>query len=332
MSDTRNQHFVPRGYLKGFAKGVPAYPNKFQTFVTDLQRQKSFITEVRNVAAVRDFNRIEFQNNEYDSNVLETLYGEFEGQATAAIRRVGRSGLFEGEDKIVVLNLIALMATRNPRLRRTWANFQERIYKTIAEITVSSRERFENIARRAEAARPAEVRREIKPEDYDDVKAFVASGEYDVVTHQNNHIKLEVDTFETVLRTLINRKWILQIATKTTGDFVTSDHPVVLRSTAELPGLLGRAIGHGMRRTMLIFPLTRRMCLLGTFEGQDGVVPVGAKMVAQANSMIIDTADAQVYAYDDSFHYWKDGRLHPGNDLWRDPDAQVRAEDDEGDD
>ena len=329
MNNTRNQHFVPRAYLRGFAKGAPAYPEKFQTFVTDLLRRKSFTTEVRNVAALRDFNRVEFDNNEHDPNVLEETYGTLESSAASAIRRIGRTGQFEGEDKIIVLNLIALMATRNPRLRRNWSDFQERIYKTVAEITVSSRERFESIARKAEAARPAEVRREIKPEDYENVKALIASDEYNVVTHQNTHIKLEMSTFETVLRTLIDRKWMLQITTKTAGNFVTCDHPVVLRNTREVPGIFGRAAGHGMRNTMLLFPLTRRMSLLGSFEGQDGVIPASSSLVAETNSMIIDNADAQVYAYDDSFQYWKGRRLYSGKELYRDPDAQLRAEDED---
>jgi hypothetical protein len=329
LSNTRNHHFVPRAYLRGFAQGAPAYPQKFQTFVTDLLRQKSFTTEVRNVAAVRDFNRVEFEHNEHDPNVLEEIYGTLESSAASAIRRIARTGQFGGEDKIIVLNLIGLMATRNPRLRRNWSDFQTRIYKSIAGITVSSRERFESIARRAEAARPVEARREIKPEDYEKVKAFVSSGEYDVVTHQNTHIKLEVNTFETVLRTLVDRKWILQIATKSAGDFVTCDHPVILRNTQETAGFLGRSAGHAMMNTMLLFPLTRRLSLFGSFEGEDGVIPVGPSLVGRMNSMIIDNADAQVYAVDDSFQYWKGGGLHAGKELYRDLDARRRVHDED---
>jgi len=326
VNNTRNQHFVPRAYLRGFAKGSPAYADKFQTFVTDLVRQKSFTTEVRNVAALRDFNRVEFEGDEHDPNILEAAYGIFESSAASAIRRIGRKGQFEGEDKITVLNLIALMATRNPRLRKNWSDFQQRLYKAIAAITVSSRERFESIARRAEAVRPADVRREIKPEDYDNVKALVSSDEYDVITYQNTHINLELKTFETVLSTLVDRKWILQIAAKAAGDFVTCDHPVVLRSTRELPGIFGHRAGHGMRNTMLLFPLTHRMSLVGLFEGQDGVIPVGAKLVARTNSMIIDNADAQIYAFNDSFQYWKSHRLHQGKELYRDTDAARRTD------
>lgn len=327
MSDTRNHHFVPQAYLRGFAKFAPAYPKKAQIFVSDLNQRISFTTAVRNVAAIRDFNRIEADDQH--PNALEEAYGHLEGSAASAIRRITRTATFDGEDKIIVLNLVALLAIRNPRFRDNWADFQSRIYKSVAQIMTGTRERFESTARRAEAAKPPEERREIKPEDYDNVKALIDSDEYDVVTHRNTHIRLELDTFETILRTLIDRKWILQVATPKAGDFITSDHPVVLRNTHEVPGPFGRAAGHGMRHTMLLFPLTRRTALFGQFEGDDGVIPVGSSIVAQANSMLIDNAKAQVYAYDDSFLYVKSRRLYPGKDLHNDPETERRLDDED---
>lgn len=325
MSDTRNHHFVPQGYLRGFANFPPAYPKKAQTFVSDLVQRKSFTTAVRNVAAIRDFNRIEA--GDQHPNALEEAYGHLEGSAAAAIRRISRTAAFDGEDKIIVLNLIALLAIRNPRLRENMADFQSRIYKSVAQILIGTREIWESTARRAEASKPAEERRELKPEDYDNVKALIDSDEYDVVTHQNTYISQELNTFETVLRTLMDRKWILQVATSKAGDFITSDHPVVLRNTRDIPGPFGRAAGHGMRNTILVFPLTRRTALVGQFEGDDGVIPVGASIVAQTNSMLIDNAKAQVYAYDESFQYVKFRRLFPGKDLHNDPETERRLDD-----
>jgi hypothetical protein len=327
MSDTRNHHYVPQGYLRGFAEFPPAYPKKAKTFVSDLKQGKSFTTLVRNVAALRDFNRIEA--DDHHPNALETAFSHLESSAAAAIRRIAKTATFDGEDKIIVLNLIGLLATRNPRLRNNMADFQERVYKAMAQIVVGSRERWESVARRAEGARPPEERREINPDDYEKVKELIDSDEYNVVTHQNTHIRLELDTFETVLKTLLHRKWVLQVATPNAGDFVTCDHPVVLRNTRDIGGPYGRAAGHGMRNTMLLFPLTRKTALIGAFEGEDGVIPAGAGLIARTNSMIIDNATAQVYAYDDTFRYMKGGTFYAGKDLYKDPDTVLRTEDDD---
>lgn len=75
-------------------------------------------------------------------------------------------------------------------------------------------------------------------------------------------------------------------------------------------------------RDYLVFPLTRRTALVGQFEGDDGVIPFGTPIVAQTNSMLIDNAKAQVYAYDDSFQYVKYRRLHQGKDLHNDPETE----------
>ena len=329
MSDTRNHHYVPQGYLRGFAQYPPAYPKRAKVFVTDLSQGKTFTPQVRTVAAIRDFNRIEADDQH--PNALEEAYGHLESSAVSAIRRIAKSATFEGEDRIIVLNLMALMATRNPKLRKIWSEFEDRVYRGIARMTVSKPEIWESIARRSQAAKPADERREIKVEDYARVKEFVESDEYDINTHQNTHIALEMKTFDTVLETLAARKWVLQIAADKAGDYVTSDHPVVLRNTINMPGPYGRAAGHGMKNTMLLFPLTRRAALVGLFGGQEGVVDAPGSLVARMNSMVIDNAESQVYAYDDKFMYAKPGSFHRGSELWADPDA-LRTIDDEDDD
>ena len=63
----RNHHFVPQFYLKGFAR--PRSKDGRLT-VFDLKTRKSFATRPRNVAARRDYNRIEIEGQ--DPNAIES--------------------------------------------------------------------------------------------------------------------------------------------------------------------------------------------------------------------------------------------------------------------
>ena len=72
----RNHHFVPQGYLAGFTDDGT---RNGRLFVSDLASGSVFQTKPRNVAAKRDFNRIDTEGQEPDA--LEQALGEFEGRA-----------------------------------------------------------------------------------------------------------------------------------------------------------------------------------------------------------------------------------------------------------
>ncbi|MGO6739660.1 DUF4238 domain-containing protein [Rhizobium ruizarguesonis] len=323
MSETRNHHYVPQGYLRGFAVYPPAYPKKAKLLTIDLTQGRSFTVSVRNIAAIRDFNRIDAEG--HDPNALENAYAGFESMAASAIKRVAKSGAFEGDDKILVLNLIALMATRNPRLRKNWSDFTNRLYRIVLETSFATEDRYNKLRKRMEAEMPHA--KPLAQLPYEDFREFIKSDRYEFETHQNTLIRLELDVFESVLKTLIARKWVLQIANDQAGDFVTSDHPVVLTSLRQShPG-----VGHGLKETMLLFPLTRKCALMGTFEGDEGVIQAPTTLVALANSAVIARATAQVYAYNDSFRYVKRDQMCAGKDLHCDPDCRLRSiDEDEG--
>ncbi|QDX27004.1 DUF4238 domain-containing protein [Sphingomonas suaedae] len=63
----RNHHFVPQYYLKGFA--TPRSKDGWLS-VFDLKEQKSFKTWPRNVAARRDYHRVDIER--VDPNIVET--------------------------------------------------------------------------------------------------------------------------------------------------------------------------------------------------------------------------------------------------------------------
>ncbi|OYX46042.1 MAG: hypothetical protein B7Y90_17240 [Alphaproteobacteria bacterium 32-64-14] len=169
----RMHHWVSQGYLRGFAR--PGAPNHVWAY--DFKSDKSFTPNTHNVGAERDFNRIDIEGHAPDA--IETALAEFEGEAIAAIKATAEgTGHFPNDDaRTSVLNLMALYAVRNPRLREVHRDFRERTSKMIMNVVVSSKELFEAQVRKAKDAGF------IDPDavaDYDDAKGFEERGEFRV--------------------------------------------------------------------------------------------------------------------------------------------------------
>lgn len=316
MAETHNHHFVPQGYLRGFADGV----RRKATFrVVDLGERKVFRTLVRNVAAKRDFNRIDVEDQH--PNALEEAYGHFESEAATSIRRVVEAGEFTGEDRIVVLNLVALLIIRNPRMRENWADFMDRLWRMTGKTMVSKKSIWESTVARMKAD-GHEIKEGVS---YEQMRDFIQSDEYDIVTDRHMHIRLEIEHLDTILPLLVRRKWRLGIVPEDQPELITSDHPVSLISTIRRPGGLAGALGYGLKNTAVVFPLDRRHSLWGTFEGEDEVVQNTRDQTAILNTHTMHNADRQIYSFDDKFQYFFNGTFRPGPELLPDI-ARYQAE------
>ena len=111
MATARKHHYVPQMYLTGFANKGDQY------FVVDASTRKAFTTSTANIAAERDYNKIEVDGVPADA--LEKELGHFEGGISPAIKRVRETASFgeNGRDREDIINLITLLAVRNPRTR-----------------------------------------------------------------------------------------------------------------------------------------------------------------------------------------------------------------------
>jgi len=294
LAEAHNHHFVPQGYLRNFADGVG---RKARVHVVDRVEGKTFQTLVRNIAAARDFNRVDAEG--MHPNALEEAYSEFEGPASEALGRIRESNSFAvEEDRLLVLNLVALLASRNPRTRGTMDRFMGDVFKSMAEIMVSTKERWETFQEQARASGNKGGEDELT---YEEACDLIKSGKLTFGADQTYLIGLEMQMMEPILKMLVPRKWTLHVAAEGAGEFVTTDHPVCLVPVGWDPGLYG--VGFGLANTAVLFPVSRELLLTGRFEGEEAVRQQSAVNVAQLNSMVIQFAERQVYSYNSDFKY-----------------------------
>lgn len=251
--------------------------------VHDLQGKKTFETNTRNICAQRDFMRFEVKERRPDW--LEEEFGRLESEAVAAIRDVAKSGVFEGENKNYILNLMALLAVRSPEQRENMRDFQARIAERLMDLVLEDKERWESQIKEMETStgKPSFV-------TYEDAKDFHRRGEYTIEVPRERHIQTEIDLYKTVLQLLSQRKWTLYLVPGDYGEFITTSRPVVIVyiDPEKVPAYLRHSPGFGLKNTEVYFPLTKHALLIGRWDGDEKTInPVNQSFVGVMNNQMI---------------------------------------------
>ncbi len=299
----RNHHFVPQYYLKGFAKPRSKIG---KLFVCDLSERRRFRTKPRNVAARRDYNRVDIEG--VDPNIVESQLSEVEGKADQALRRIFvAQSIANEEDFAMVLILIALLFLNNPTFRKQRDDIISNVAKQMMGNMLATPERWASVASQAEAG-GVNLNDSVS---YEEVREAVATGR--IVPHTMNHalIAQEMQLWPDIVPLLRARKWQLLISDAVTGEFATADKPCVLRWTDPALNKGPYGVGLGSPDSTITFPLSSHLALFGTFEGENLTLPASPEIVATFNFQTMMGAIRQVYSGSD-FPVWDvGGRIRP---------------------
>lgn len=278
-SETRGHHYLSKCYLKGFS--IPGDPSTI--IPIDLVSSKvQPPANLRKVAKERDFNRVNIDG--IAPNYLEdALAQHFEGHVATALRNIEKTRQFIEEDRIIILNLIALFAVRNPSRRDQYNYVMNHIYKTILSIAA------QNVGGTSNGVLIT-----------DEFKKFVDEDNYKLVSSKNEHIQAELRIFNEMLPYFFHRKWAL-IQSPEGAEFITSDFPVVLIWTEQEKHKF--APGFGLSGTQIHFALSKQIALVGDFEGIDEVSIASKETVALINTNIISFARRWIYTSNQSFYF-----------------------------
>ena len=267
----KDHHFVPKCYLAAFTDTAT---EDGRLCVFDFETGRFFRQRPKNVAFEKHFNRIEVEGHAPDA--LEKAFGEFEGQAISVIRSICLDGDLPPDEQLsFVVNLIALLAVRNPSGRRSMTAARRHTARIVGDFLVADRTTYE---RELAAAResgfvsgPAVT--------YEKMKEFIERDEYRVEIPTDTHLETELRVFQKILAGLGSRYWSVLVAAPDAPDFITCDHPA---------NLVPR---------QMVFPLDPRTAVAAAREKpMPRRIVVGAKGVAEVNARIVDQADRQIYS------------------------------------
>ncbi|GAB5433169.1 MAG: DUF4238 domain-containing protein [Epibacterium sp.] len=291
MATKANHHFIPQFYLRGFADGVG---RKARVFTFDSDTKSIFKTLVRNVGSRRHFFRVEADG--VDPNYVEDAMAEIECEIASHLAEVIEAKSFPTSEHFnSVMNLLANVSVRNPRLRDNMSEFHKDIVQWMAHLSLSSKEVWES--------QVDQMREEGVPlkEDvsYEDMKNFIESTDYEIVIDQTYLIGLELQMIEPVLECSARRYWCFVTAPEG-HQYICSDDPVVLSWTDDR-GAGPYSPGHGVGGTLVTFPLSPELLLMGTFEELPEHLEHAPFQVLAVNSRTARYSTKQIYARDGSF-------------------------------
>lgn len=286
----RNHHFVPQFYLKGFAK---PRSNEGKLFVFDLKAQRRFRTRPRNVAALRDFNRVE--HDDLDPNIVETRLGVIEGDLDRGFRRViDAQSIASGEDFASVLILIARLLLAHPQFRDQRDRLMSDVARHMMLEMVATPERWESVTAQGKADGIID-----EPIPYEEMRAAVVEERIVPTTNKAVLIGQEFELWPEIMPLLEQRNWTLFVSDAATGEFATSDRPCTLRWSEPGADYGMYGPGLGLKETSLIFPISRHLAVDGRFEYGGGVVPASIELVAAVNLATLGSAMRQIYSAED---------------------------------
>lgn len=306
----RQHHDLPQCYLKGFAH----HRDKPRLFVIDGKTGRTFTSHPRNLAQERDFHRVDVEGLAPDA--IENALAQVEGEIAPALERIARTARrTEGDDRALLLTLVALSAVKNPQRREAMRDFQERVGKQVMQLALADKARWEG---QVQQMKDAGVMAADEPADYEGMKEFVEAGEYRIEMKTDAHLAMELKVFEDVLAMLDKRKWAVLRAPAKSAGFVTSDHPVNLFWSDPKLEKGFYPPGFGLGKTTVLFPVAREVAIMGAFETPaDFEADLSPQEVAEVNSQIIAGAERQIFARDGEFNFMapRSGKMRRGVDL-----------------
>lgn len=303
-SGPRNHHYIPQFYLKGFTTDGA---KESQLSVLDLKERRQWAASVEKTATQTYLYRVRLKNGG-DPAVLEKgLASVVEDKLAPILQRVisGRS-LPKGQDFELLMNLVVLMILRVPAFMSFCKGVAASQLSDLSRSMVATPEAWKAIISEMKAAG-------IESPDvpFEDMKEFVESNDcvIDAKLDANWLVSIMHESSGTILLSLLQRNWYLTVASDDAPDFICSDNPVSLSRTKMCSPLGG--VGLDAPGTLMLFPLNRRMVLVGSFEGIMLPSPAPEKTIALVNSATCRNAERFLFS--------------PANDfIWLDKKREIR--------
>lgn len=272
-------------------------------WVTDLSDKRQFEVVPKKAAKERDFYTVERQDGG-DTQVIEKWLGEHVDAHGARVLKDldATASPPVGADFDWLMLFVAGMALRGRFFRERLDQFTDQLMKSMLWYVGHNDAAFQTFLK----SLPKE-RREAKDFSEEELRDFIRSGKYNVGFEQTYYIQRMMALLPKLTGVLSKRTWHVMRSISPDTHFVCSDHPVSLVPKTPLPLPMGP--GYGMPETLVFFPVSRRVALVGTFEGETHPKDLDRNQVAWITGYTAYHAVRYVYSATKEIA-WLDGALN----------------------
>jgi len=283
----RRHHYLPRSYLAGF---TDTGASGGELYVFDFELRKVVGPKsTRGIAYEPDWHAIEGPGTPPD--LLERAFAKFEDSVARTIRHIGSTLEVTSDDLNTLIGFVALTAVRVPRFRAgVTRQLEMETGRSFAE-AVTEPANWQSMMRflpGADLGWSAE-----------DCELFMRGDRRVLANSGNYHMFALLLAQGTIFELLGDRIWSLCVAEEDAGDYICSDNPVgLVHSPARKPYVTPF---FGERDTVLTFPLTRRLALVGRYSGDGVAAFVQRRWVALTNFQTLLGAWRYLYGPEKDF-------------------------------
>jgi hypothetical protein len=292
--------------------------------IHDYEERKSFRKKPDETGFVRDLYRFKSNpDNDMDMDIERAL-AKVDDDGAQVLSKLEREVSGPGPDHafhepdenelLVLLHYACIMYLRSPAFRRLLKNLASSQATLDMRLKAHGFDSPEEL--REELARTG---LELSLAEASDLLSFMKSPDFRVQVDDPDWLLLQsFSGEEEILRLLRERAWSLWVAEKGQDSFITSDCPLALLWKKAHP--VGFRPGFAHRDTHIFFPLTKRLLLYGSYEGEGGLIEASRTQAAVANHVMVSTSGRFVYSPEKSFLEQDGGteRVSPGPDYARD--------------
>ena len=276
----RRHHFVPEFYLARFTRSGC---KDDVLWVINLQSAERYSARPKRIATQKGYYELDIP--EEDPELLEKELARLEGLFRSILQRIeSERCLPTGEDFNTILNFVAYMAARVPTQREVIEDQYDQVGRMQLRLALQSEGRFESLKKEMlESGNDI-----VQDARYEEIREFVFDDDrYTIEVDQNTLIKHMLMNADIILPLLAKRSWSLLVATPDAGDLICSDCPVSLVWSSDMPDQSFWSPGWAMPSTEVTMPLSRRMAIIGRFDGVEEVVEIGRQGVAANRKSVV---------------------------------------------
>lgn len=288
----QKHHYISRFYLNYFSP--VKHPGKIWVYTNKKPELRSI---KKHVACIENFYTIDTSNGE--SNIIEIELGKIETRAGRIIKKVNENDFNMTKDELnVMIIFMSYLRARTPALRDSVNKpvVQER--KLFLKMLAQHEELFNKYNNELN---------EDEKTSFPEFKKYVSDNinNMNLVMSQNEAVKSMVVAAQELQKMLNIMSWNFLIAP---NDFyyLTSDRPV-------FPFMNNWKMwyqpGFGFKDVEVYFPVTPKICMMGTYRNLSASRIINADMVNVINSRIMANSYQFVYANINESAFWDQSNI-----------------------
>jgi len=245
----KEQHYVPRFYLAGFAEN---------NLLSRLDRRNGKIASRTPEHTARIPNLYTFEDHQerrrYD---IEVMFSHYEGKAAPIILKMAARDRIDVNEREQLTAFIALTALRTPAAIEDAKVVHAGFTKAHARLHLSDERRALHWLREMNEAGLNEDRLR---EEAVSVAQMVRDDSYTVEVDGVFALGNSLRNFGAIAKSIIERDWMVLYASEDSDGFLTTDHPVVLTTTSS--ALRRAPLGYSSAHAQVLFPLAHNCALV----------------------------------------------------------------------